>query len=273
MTESLREIWQFRPLVLELVRRDLKLRYKNSVGGIMWSLFTPLMQIVVITLSLKFIRGNPIKDYSAHLFILFLWSFFQISLADGCGAILNNATLVRKIYFPRAILPLVTLIANFFHFGVAFVFTLLYFFARSIYPQNLRLEFLMVLPTIFFSFALCLGLTYIASYLNVFYEDVRIIVTSLLGLFFWLLPIVHTVEEVQAKGLLDIYLLNPMAAFLVTYQRALLPPPQVVVDDGVLPAVGIPWGHFALACAVSTIILVVGFALFERYKWEVVERV
>lgn len=273
MTESLKEIWQFRPLIFELVRRDLKLRYKNSVGGILWSLLSPLMQIAVITLSLKFIRAHPIKDYSAHLFILFLWNFFQIALADGCGAILNNASLVRKIYFPRAILPLVTLLGNFFHFGIAFIFTIVYFFALGTYPQQLRAEFLLVVPAIFFTFLLCLGLTYIAAYLNVFYEDVRIIVTSLLGLFFWVLPIIHTVEEVRAKGYLELYLLNPMAALLVTYQRALLPPPEVKAGGVTLPPVGVPWGHFALACAVSTLVLIVGFSLFERYKWEVVERV
>src|SRR3712207_757321 len=106
MLESLREIWRYRPLIMELVRRDLKLRYKNSIGGIAWSLLNPLMQIVVITVVMKFILDNPVKDYSAHLFILFLWVFFQISLVDGCVSLLQNAALVRKVYFPRAILPL-----------------------------------------------------------------------------------------------------------------------------------------------------------------------
>ena len=98
--ESLRELWQYRPLIGELVRRDLKLRYKNSVGGIAWSLLNPLMQIFVITTVMKFIQARPISSYSAYLFgIIFLWNFFQITLIDGCISILQNAQLVRKVYF------------------------------------------------------------------------------------------------------------------------------------------------------------------------------
>ncbi|MBV9864101.1 MAG: ABC transporter permease [Abitibacteriaceae bacterium] len=279
---SLAEIWRFRPLILELVRRDLKLRYKNSIGGIAWSLLNPLMQIAVITVLMKFILPTPVKDYSAYLFILFLWNFFQVSLADGCVAIVNNATLVRKVYFPRAILPLATLLGNLFHFAIAFAFTILYFFVlgtypshlfvNGVYPGPLRPEIFLVLPVIFFMIVLCLGFSLILAYLNVFYEDVRFIVTALLQLFFYAVPILYPIEQVKAKGVYDIYMLNPVAALLVTYQRALLLPPTVTQKGVQLPAVGVPWGYFSLACVVSTCVLGVGFLLFEHYKWEMVER-
>lgn len=285
---SLAEIWKFRPLILELVRRDLKLRYKNSIGGIAWSLLNPLMQIAVITVLMQFILPTPVKDYSAYLFILFLWNFFQVSLSDGCVTIVTNATLVRKVYFPRAILPLATLLGNLFHFGIAFAFTIIYFFGLHTYPTHLfvsghpgqlRLEVFLVLPVVFFMAVLCLGLSLILAYLNVFYEDVRFIVTALLQLFFYAVPILYPIEQVKARALYDVYMLNPVAAFLVTYQRALLYPPTVwkvppsASQPGIrLPAVGIPWAYFFLACAVSTLILGAGFLLFERYKWEMVER-
>jgi ABC-type polysaccharide/polyol phosphate export permease len=275
MLESLREIWQYRPLIGEIVRRDLKLRYKNSIGGIAWSLVSPLSQIFVITYVMKFILANPVKDYSAHLFILFLWAFIQINLVDGCGAILNNAQLIRKIYFPRAILPLITVLNNLFHFGIAFIFTLLYFLWIGTYPQHLRLEFLMVFPVLICAVMLCVGLSLITSYLNVFYEDVRIIVTSLSGLMIYLMPILYPIEQVRARPeIYQWYMLNPMATLLVTYQRALLAPPEVRNSQGeILPSVGIPWGYFTLSCFTCFGILVLGFMLFERYKWEIIERV
>jgi ABC-type polysaccharide/polyol phosphate export permease len=97
---SLREIWQYRPLILELVRRDLKVRYKNSVGGIAWSLFNPLMQVFVITFVMKFLLARPVENYSAYVFgAIFLWTLIQTSLLDGCVSVLQNAQLVRKIYF------------------------------------------------------------------------------------------------------------------------------------------------------------------------------
>lgn len=274
MRDSLRELWQFRPLIMEMVRRDLKLRYKNSIGGLAWSLLNPLMQIAVITVVMKFLLANPVKNYSAHLFILFTWNFFQLCLVDGCISVLQNAPLVRKVYFPRAILPLATVLANAFHFSIAFIFTLVYLFILGAYPQNLRWEFLMVLPTLFALFALCLGMSYILSYLNVFYEDVRFIITALMSLFFYAMPILYPIENVRAHPeIYKFYMLNPVAALLVTYQRALLPPPEVRgANNQLLPAVGIPWNYFSLAFVSSCLILLLGFYLFERNKWDMVEK-
>ncbi len=273
MIESLHELWNYRPLIGELVRRDLKLRYKNSIGGIAWSLLNPLMQILVITLVMKFIQARPISSYSAYLFgVIFLWTFFQITLVDGCYSILQNAQLVRKVYFPRAILPLATLLANLFHFAVAFVFTILYFFVLGTYPQNLRWEILMVIPAVFCTATLALGLAYILAYLNVLYEDVRFIVTALLQLAFYAMPVFFTIEQVAAKGFYTPYMLNPIAALLVTYQRALLPPPNVTSAGVLLAPIGIPWLFFAVAAVTSFVVLIIGFALFNKHQWEIAER-
>jgi lipopolysaccharide transport system permease protein len=268
------DIWRYRSLLLQLVQRDLKLRYKNSIGGIAWSLFNPLMQIFVITVVMKFIQARPISSYSAYLFsIVFLWSFFQLTLVDGCVSILQNAALVRKVYFPRAILPLTTLLGNLFHFSIAFLFTLLYFFVLGAYPNHLSPAILMVIPAVFFTAVLGLGLSFTLAYLNVFYEDVRFITMALLQLLFYVMPVFFTIEQVAAKGYYGLYMLNPIAVFLVTYQRALLRPPQVAGPNGQpLPSIGIPWNYFFLACATSTAILIISFLLFERYKWEIMER-
>jgi len=272
MIESLKELWRYRPLIGELVRRDLKLRYKNSVGGIAWSLLNPLMQILVITVMMKFIQARPIANYSAYLFVLFLWNFVQVTLSDGCMAILSNSQLVRKVYFPRAILPLATLLGNLFHFGVAFAFTIVYFFVLGTYPEHLDLKILLVIPILFFASALCLGIAYILAYLNVFYEDVRFIVQALLQLGFFTLPILFTIEQVKAKGYYDLYMLNPVATFMVMYKRALLPPPEVHTDTATLPAIGMPWDYFALAGVVSMGVLALGFYFFNRHQWEMAER-
>ncbi len=276
MIESVREIWSYRALIGELVRRDLKLRYKNSVGGILWSLLNPLMQIFAITVLLRFIASRPIANGSAYLFILFLWNFFATCVLDCCTSILSNAPLVRKVYFPRAILPITTLLASLFHFGIAFVFTIIYFFALGTYPQHLHGSFLFVVPAVFFLSLLALGIGFIVAYLNVFYEDVRFIVTMIIQLFIYTLPIFYTVEQVLGKGnrTLNLYLLNPVATFMVTYQRALLGPPVVYAPDGRtrLSSVGIPWNHLLLSAAVSVAVLILGFYCFERHKSEMAER-
>jgi ABC-type polysaccharide/polyol phosphate export permease len=276
MIESVREIWRYRALIGELVRRDLKLRYKNSVGGILWSLANPLLQIVSITLLLRFISSRPISNGSAYLFILFAWNFFFTCVIECCGSILQNATLVRKVYFPRAILPITTLLANLFHFGVAFIFTLIYFFVLRTYPEQLHFSILLAVPVLFFLSCLALGIGFFVAYLNVFYEDVRFIVGIFLQLFIYVIPVFYTIEQVRHKGahFFGLYMLNPVAALLVTYQRALLGPPTVYGADGKtpLPPVELPWNYFALAGVVSIAVLALGFRLFERHKWEMVER-
>lgn len=269
--DSLRELWRHRLLIRELAHRDLKLRYKNSVAGIAWSLLNPILQIFVITMMLKFGKIQTIDNYSAYLFgIVFLWGAFQNALLDGCISILANANLVRKVYFPRAILPIISLLSNSFHFGIAFGFTLLYFFVLRTYPGQLDWHFLMVFPAVFFTGVLALGLSFILAYLNVFYEDVRFIVQALLQLMFYTLPVFITIEQIAANPrIYGLYMLSPLNALLVTYQRALLRPPGT---PG-LPPVDIPWTYFGLACVTSTLILLVGFRLFEHYKWEIAERV
>lgn len=275
LLDSFREIWRYRGLMRELVRRDLKVRYKGSPLGIAWSLVNPLLQIFGITIVVKLMSSTPPKDYSAYLFIIFLWTFFQISLLDCGSSIISNAALVRKIYFPRAIFPIVSIINNLFHFSISLGFTILYFFVvtRS-YPSLLRPQFLLVIPTIFFMAVLALGLGLSLSYMTIFYADVTFIVTTLLGLSIYAMPIFYQIEKVAAHPVFySIYMLNPAAALLVTYQRALLPPRPVIINDKLtLAPLDVPWPYFFLACITSSLILVIGFLLFERKQWEMAER-
>ncbi|HEX8465744.1 MAG TPA: ABC transporter permease [Abditibacterium sp.] len=275
--ESVREIWRFRPLIAELVRRDLKVRYKNRVGGVLWSLFSPLMQVLTITLMVKFFL-TPVKDYSAYLMpVMFLWQFFQNIVLDASQSMIMNAALARKIYFPRAILPIVTLISNVMHFGVALGFTLLYFFvvpvSKPIYPQNLQLKVLWMLPVVAGVAILALGIGYLLAYLNTLYEDIRFLTNTLLGLFFYAMPILYPIERVAARpDIFPFYLLNPMATWVAAFQRSLLNPLKVegattppVAFEQLLPFIGI-------AALSSLAILTFGFWIFERSKWTMMER-
>ena len=272
--ESLREIWRFRPLIAELVRRDLKVRYKNRVGGVLWSLFTPLMQVLTITLMVKFFL-TKVDNYSAYLMpVMFLWQFFQNCVLDSANSMIQNAALARKIYFPRAILGLVTLITNLLHFGVSLVFTLLYFFtvpvSDPIFPKNLHPQAILVIPVVLLVGMLALGIGYLLAYASTLYEDIRYVSITLLGLFFYAIPILYPIEKVAVRpDLYSIYMLNPLASLLVAFQRLLLPP--LVVPDA--PPIEVFWWDFTGIAALSSLaILSTGFLIFERSKWAMMER-
>ncbi len=274
---SLREIWGARPLIAELVRRDLKVRYKNRVGGILWSLFAPISQVLTITLMVKFFL-TPISNYSAYLMaVMFLWQFFQNAVLDSSNSILMNGALARKIYFPRAILPLVALLSNLLHFVISFALILAYFFLLRTYPAQWQPHFFLVFPILLGLAILALGFGYMMAYLNTLYDDVRFLSGTVFTLLFYALPILYPIERVAANATIyPFYMLNPIAVFIVGFQRALLPPPPVPISPGAktfFPPVEIPYGFLGIAGLVSLALLAFGFYIFERSKWTMMERI
>lgn len=271
--ESVREIWRYRPLIAELVMRELKIRYKNRVGGILWSLAPPVLQVLTITLMVKLFL-TPINNYSAYLMpVMFLWQFFQNAVLDAGNCILLNAALARKVYFPRAILPIVSMLVNLLHLGISLGFTLVYFFVLGTYPAHMSWHIVLILPITFFVGLLALGIGFLTARLNTLYEDVKFLSQTFMSLFFYSLPILYPVENVASRpNIFTVYMLNPVASYLVAFQRSLLPP---LSDMQGLPdgnSVGIPWLFLSIAIAVTLFLVGIGFYTFERSKWIMMER-
>src|SRR5438067_5070387 len=117
---DLKELWRYRELLIILVQRDLAVRYKNTIFGFAWSMINPLLQVIVITVVLKYALRIDVPNYSAYIFCAFLpWSFFQLGLLDASTSLLFNEPLIRKVYFPREVIPLSLVISNLIHFALA----------------------------------------------------------------------------------------------------------------------------------------------------------
>jgi ABC-type polysaccharide/polyol phosphate export permease len=122
MFAEIRELLRYKDLVKQLVKRDLKIRYKNSVLGFFWSLLNPLIQVATITIVVKYILGLEIANYSAYLLAAYLpWAFFQMALLDSSQILIAHRDLLRKVYFPREALPLSAVLSNLVHFALALV--------------------------------------------------------------------------------------------------------------------------------------------------------
>src|SRR5579862_3769064 len=135
MIEDLKELWRFRELLVVMVRRELRVRYKNSVLGIFWSFLTPLATTVVITIVFGTFMHNGIPSFSAYYLAAFLpFMFLQASVLDSSQSVISALPVVRKIYFPRELLPLSNVISNFIHFLLAFVVFFLYL--MGVYLRN-----------------------------------------------------------------------------------------------------------------------------------------
>lgn len=285
MLAELKELWRFRELLLSMVERELRIRYKNSVLGFFWSLINPLVTVAVMTLVFKVIIRNNTPNFGAYILAAYLpFMFFNLAVMDSAQSVLIALPLVKKIYFPREILPLAAIIGNFIHLllalAVFFVYLLVvYLLDPRIVPFQLTTLFLPLLLII--NFALVVGLGLIVSALNTFYEDVKYMVGVILYLMLFLCPIMYfseTVFEAMSKRgplghwLYVLYHLNPVATLSTAYRKVLVAPQPVDVGGGKTLLLPIDWQMIGIAALVSFALLIYGYHVFNRVKWKFVER-
>jgi ABC-2 type transport system permease protein len=265
-------------LLAELVRKDLKVKYKNSALGFVWSLANPLLYLAVFTLVFNvFLRGGV--DNFAVLFMagFLVWSFFNLSTLTATGAVVGNANLVRKVRFPRIVLPL----SSVGFAGVHFLLQLAVLFAALtvLYRDAFGPQLVLLLPALAVAVTFTVAMSLLASALNVRYRDVEHLLEIALLAWFWLTPIVYPVTVVRDRlaenGLLPLfrfYMANPITAVVVAMQRAIYNRP-VVNGRQILPADG--YGFYlrwlGVAAVVSVVLLGVGLWTFRRLQSDFAE--
>jgi lipopolysaccharide transport system permease protein len=274
---DLAELWKFRSLLWTLVQRDLKVRYKNSRLGFLWSVAPPLMQVACITFMFKHATGfaQHFDNYSAFVLAAMIpWTYFSTAILDSSQSILLMYGVIKKVYLPREIIPLASAISNFIHFLLSWLvfFAYLVFYLRApILLTTLWLPYLLLVQ-----FMLVTGLSLLVSCLNVFYEDVKYILTILMGLALFVLPVIFVVEQVASSGfmsrhpvLMTVYQYIPITALINGYRKALLQPPS---DAAAGPSFPLDVTSLLVTGLVSFLILMLSYAYFNSRKWQFVER-
>lgn len=281
IVNEFKELVRYRYLLSQLVVRDIKVRYKNSVLGFVWSLANPLLQVATMTIVIKYVMRLDIPNYSAYLLVAYLpWMFFQMALLDSSQVVLAHRDLLRKVYFPREVLPASVVLANLIHYVLALVvfFAYLLFYKFFLHGASIRLTVLWLPVLMAIQTALIIGLSFFISCLNVFYEDVKYLLTVLLNVFFYLTPVMYPAELVAAKLnsplLYKLYLLLPMNALVDAYRKTLLPPiTGLTIRDTPIQGLPLDYTVLAAAAAICVIIAITGYAFFNARKWVFAERV
>jgi ABC-2 type transport system permease protein len=269
-------------LLAELVRKDLKVKYKNSALGFVWSLANPLLYLAVFTLVFNFFLRGGVDNFAVLFMAGFLvWNFFNLSTMSATGAVVGNANLVRKVRFPRMVLPL----SSVGFAGVHFLLQLAVLFAvlTVLYPDAFGPQLWLLLPALAVVLTFTVAMSLLASALNVRYRDVEHLLEIALLAWFWLTPIVYPITVVRdllaEKGLLPLfrlYMANPMTAVVVAMQRAIFNHP-VGTSHGqprqILPAGG--YGFYltwlGVAAVVSVVLLGLGLWTFRRLQADFAE--
>jgi ABC-2 type transport system permease protein len=175
--------------------------------------------IVVYTVAFKYVMKIKVPNFPIFLFSALLpWSFLSSTLSMGVTSITENSNLVKKVYFPREVLPLSIVLVNLFHFCLSFVVLIPALLFFNITPG---FSFFFLVVIVFFQTLFVLGLTLLASALDVYYKDVKHFLEVMLNLWFWLTPIIWPLNLVPEK-LRDYVYLNPFTSFVQAYRDIIL---------------------------------------------------
>jgi lipopolysaccharide transport system permease protein len=256
---KLRELWEYKDLIWTLSVKELKVQYRNSVLGFLWSLLNPLLMMLIFSFVFAYVFRFGIKDFPVFFLCALLpWNFFNTALVTATGSIVGNGPLIKKVYFPREVLPLASVLANLFNFllSLPVLFIFLAAFGHHFWVWVILLPFIIVLET------LCVtGLALLLAGLNVYYRDIQYIVSVGLMALFYATPIIYNIERVQASywmtrfpWLMTVYYLNPMTAIITAYRNILFDA-RVPSLTAILYAVGI-----------TVFVLILGFVVFRRLE-------
>ncbi|WP_127509276.1 ABC transporter permease [Paenibacillus humicus] len=214
MLSKIKEIYTYRQMLESLVLTDLRTRYKGSYLGFFWTLLNPLLMLLVYSIVFKYIVRIQMDHYTTFLFVgLMTWTLLAQSLNSGSGSIIRNAGLVKKIYFPKEILPLSVVLGGI----INYLFSLIILFPM-IFLSGLKLGLpLLIFPIVLLGYSLfVLALTMLVSAFNVYMRDLEHIVGIIIMAWFYLTPIVFTSEMIP-KDLQFVFQLNPMKIIIESF--------------------------------------------------------
>jgi ABC-2 type transport system permease protein len=284
IVDRVREISSRREILVNLVRKELKVKYASSVLGAVWSLLNPVVFLAVFTFVTK-VLGNNIPHYPVFLLSgLLAYNLFSVALGQGARSVVDNGNLVKKVSFPREILPLATVGVSLVDFvlqsSVLLVFMLVSGYGFR--PSGLALYPLAIVDLVVFTVAMVFWI----SSVNVRYRDIGHLIGLALLVWFWFTPIVYPaalvqqqLADVRGHDLWNLFLLNPLTDIVLGFQRALygvttwrgvgFPP----AGARVLPETSVAWlaGVLLAVLVGSLVLLALTWRLFFRLSGDFAE--
>ncbi|SFD56831.1 ABC transporter permease [Sharpea azabuensis] len=248
-----KSIYQYRELLKTNVKKDIRGKYKASVLGVLWSFINPLLQVAVYAIVFPYILGASQQNYIVYLVTgIIPWTFFQMAVIQGTTTIKGNAGIIKKVYFPREILPLSVVLSGLINFFISCIIILGFciFFGVGISWHIIFVPFIALIEAV-----LALGLGLALGAINAYVQDTEYIVNFLLTMAFYGSPIVYQLSQFSNAGLLaKIINLNPMTKIINAYREVFL----YHHVPGIL-------GLF-IVFLFALVVLVIGYAIFRKLE-------
>jgi ABC-2 type transport system permease protein len=271
-----RELWGAREVLANLARKELKVRYKSSVLGVLWSMLNPILYLAVFSLVFSVLLQSPIQDYPVYLLSgLLPWTLFSTGLHGATLSVVANAELVPKVAFPREILPLAAVRAQTVNFLFQFV-VLVAFMLAFAYPF-IGTGLLLIPAALLVLLLFMVAIGFATAALNVRYRDTGHLIELVLLAWFWSTPIVYGAKFVAGNlgglgGLgFRLYLLNPLTNIVLAFQRGIYGGNPLNRDE--LLSTGLAWYWMRLGAVglASLLLLLLTWRLFFRMSGDFAE--
>lgn len=256
--DKIKEVYDYRHMLKTLVKQDINGRYKGSFFGFLWTLLNPLLMLAVYSLVFQFVFRTGIEHYSIYLFICLMpWNAFANTIAVGTTCVSNNASILKKVYFPREVLPLAVVISNTiqYFFSAVIIFIALLVSGVGISWVAIFLPLIVLVQAIF-----SLGLIMILSAANVYIRDVQYIMNPVMMIWMYACPILYSISMVPEK-FLKLYKLNPMTLIMQEYQN--------ILYNKTLP----DFRNLGIVFLISIAFLIIGYLVFNKLQRRFAEEV
>ena len=242
-------------LLINLILRQFRARYRQSILGIAWAICKPIATVSIFTLVFSYIAKFPSDDLPYPLFsfgALLPWTLFSSALSAGVPSLTNQANLVGKIYFPREILPIADTIGSSLDFIISLIiFIFLLIFYKIVITWNAIFVLLIIIIEILFIF----GIVFLLSMLNVWFRDASHAISLLLQFWMYLTPIIYPISMVP-DNLKNIYIMNPMVGIVENF--------RIVLLKGMIPN----YKMLMVSAFVSIISFICGYWLFKKNEFK-----
>jgi lipopolysaccharide transport system permease protein len=249
---NVRELWAHRDLFYFLIWRDVKVRYKQTLLGVIWAILQPLLTMTIFTLLFGKLARVPSDGMPYPIFVyagLLPWNFFAAAVDNSSNSLVGNSALITKVYFPRLVIPSAAAGAALVDFGIAFVILLV---MGVHYKMGLSVGMLMLIPLIVQMVLFAVGIGVQMSALNVKYRDVRHALPFLINVWMFATPVIYPVSFIPDRWRW-ILVLNPLGGIIEGFRCAIFNRPFL-------------WGHLAVSFSIVVFVLLYSLYSFRRME-------
>ena len=250
---DIKELWKYKELLYFFTWRDLKVRYKQTFVGAGWAIFQPLVTMFVFTIFFNKLGNIPSDGVPYPIFVytgLLFWQFFSSALSDTSNCLISNQSIITKVYFPRLILPLSSVLTKLVDFGISALILILLMFYYGFVP---KMESIFVIPLVLvISFMASVGLGLVLAAINVKYRDVRYALPFFIQMLLFLTPVIYPASIAGKYSWLLAF--NPMTGAIQNARASLL---------GTTP---INWTLIGISFIAVAVLMIIGIYVFKKVE-------